>query len=65
MSIILNEDTRVIVQGITGYQGAFHTKSMLDYGTAIVGGVTPGKRGQSVHGVPVYDSVRDAVEIHL
>lgn len=64
MRSILNKDTRVVVQGITGNEGRFHTKSMLDYGTRIVAGVTPGKGGQQVHGVPVYDTVLRAVTEH-
>lgn len=59
MSILINEKTRVLVQGITGKQGSFHTEQMLAYGTNIVAGVTPGKAGQEVHGVPVYDSVEE------
>jgi succinyl-CoA synthetase alpha subunit len=61
MSILIDEQTRVIVQGITGRDGSFHTASMLEYGTKVVGGVTPGKAGQSVSGVPVFNSVKDAV----
>lgn len=64
MVILINRDTRVIVQGITGREGSFHTKLMLDYGTKIVAGVTPGKAGLRVHGVPVYDTVREVVENH-
>ncbi|MEB3825777.1 MAG: CoA-binding protein, partial [Desulfurococcales archaeon] len=64
MAIIVNEDTRVIVQGITGNEGRFHTKLMLDYGTKIVAGVTPGKGGMDVYGVPVYDSVEEARQAH-
>ncbi len=64
MAIIVNEDTRVIVQGITGNEGRFHTKLMLDYGTKIVAGVTPGKGGMDVYGVPVYDSVEEAKQAH-
>lgn len=60
MSIILNSATRVIVQGITGKEGSFWTKHMIDYGTKVVAGVTPGKEGIYVEGVPVYDSVRRA-----
>ena len=60
MSIWVNADTRVIVQGITGKQGAFHTEQMLAYGTKIVGGVTPGKGGQTVLGVPVFQTVAEA-----
>ena len=62
MCILVDEDTKVIVQGITGTVGSFQTKVMLDYGTKVVSGVTPGKGGQTVHGVPVYDLVEDAVE---
>ncbi len=62
MAIIVDENTKAIVQGITGYQGRFHTERMLKYGTKIVAGVTPGKGGSEVHGVPVYDTVRDAVK---
>jgi len=61
---VLSEDTKVIVQGITGNEGRFHTKSMLDYGTRIVAGVTPGKGGQQVDGIPVYDTVTEAVTEH-
>ncbi len=64
MSILIDEGTRAIVQGITGAQGSFHTKLMLDYGTRIVAGVTPGKAGGEVHGVPVYNSVKDALHEH-
>ena len=60
MSILINQDTRVIVQGITGRDGSFHTKQMIDYGTKIVGGVTPGKGGQELHGVPVFNTVKEA-----
>lgn len=62
MSILINNQTRVIVQGITGSQGQFHTKQMLDYGTKIVAGVTPGKGGMTIFGVPVFDTVSEAVE---
>ena len=55
MSILVGKDTRAIVQGITGQAGAFHTEKMLEYGTQVVGGVTPGKRGAEVHGVPVFN----------
>jgi len=61
MSILVDSNTKVVVQGITGREGEFHTRQMLDYGTQVVAGVTPGKGGQQVAGVPVYDSVRDAV----
>ena len=61
MSILLDRDTRVIVQGITGRMARFHTKDMLDYGTNVVGGVVPGKAGDKVEGVPVFDTVKEAV----
>ncbi len=59
--ILINKDTKVIVQGATGKMGASHTKRMIDYGTKIVGGVTPGKGGESIHGVPIFDTVKEAV----
>jgi len=62
--VLIDENTRVIVQGITGRQGRFHTQSMLEYGTKVVAGVTPGKRGEIVHGVPVYNSVEEALKEH-
>lgn len=62
MSVLVDESTRLIVQGITGSTGSFHTQQMLEYGTNIVGGVTPGKGGQTVEGVPVFNTVREAVE---
>jgi len=62
MSIYINKDTKVLVQGITGSVGAFHTKQMLEYGTKIVGGVTPGKSGSRVEGVPVFNTVVEAVK---
>ena len=61
MSVLVNENTKVIVQGITGGEGSFHAKQMLEYGTQVVGGVTPGKGGQNFEGVPVFDTVSDAV----
>jgi succinyl-CoA synthetase alpha subunit len=64
MAILVNNKTRVIVQGITGTQGSFHTKLMLEYGTKVVAGVTPGKGGQETHGVPVYDTVKEALSEH-
>lgn len=64
MGIIIGKHTQAIVQGITGTQGSFHTKLMLEYGTKIVAGVTPGKGGTQIHGVPVYDTVEEAVEKH-
>jgi succinyl-CoA synthetase alpha subunit len=62
MSIYINKDTKVLVQGITGAVGTFHTKQMLEYGTKIVGGVTPGKAGSRVEGVPVFNTVTEAVK---
>ena len=62
MSILIDKDTKVIVQGITGKAAQFHTRQMLDYGTKIVAGVTPGKAGQTVEGVPVFNTVADAVK---
>ncbi|MDL4840049.1 succinate--CoA ligase subunit alpha [Aquibacillus rhizosphaerae] len=62
MSVFINKDTKVIVQGITGSTALFHTKQMLEYGTKIVGGVTPKKGGTEVEGVPVFDTVQGAVE---
>ncbi len=61
MSILINENTKVLVQGITGRDGSFHAASMLDYGTKVVGGVTPGKGGQKVGDLPVFNSVKDAL----
>ena len=61
MSILVNKNTKVIVQGITGTHGAFHTEKMLEYGTQVVGGVTPGKAGEKVHGAPVFNTVKEAV----
>ena len=62
MSILINKNTRVICQGITGKVGEFHTKGCLEYGSKIVGGVTPGKGGETVEGLPVYDTVVEAVK---
>jgi len=64
MSIIINKKTRVLIQGITGHQGSASTKHMKDFGTKIVAGVTPGKGGLDVGGVPVYNSVREALKEH-
>jgi succinyl-CoA synthetase alpha subunit len=61
MGILVNNETRVLVQGITGREGVFHTTQMLAYGTKVVAGVTPGKAGQQVEGVPVFNTVEDAV----
>ena len=62
MSILADKNTRLLVQGITGREGTFHTQQMLDYGTNVVGGVTPGKGGTTHLGVPVFDTVRQAVQ---
>jgi len=62
MSILVNKNTKLLVQGITGRDGSFHTQKMIDYGTNVVGGISPGKGGQTVHGVPVFNTVADAVK---
>jgi len=62
LGILIDKHTRVLVQGITGHEGAFQTKQMKDFGTNIVAGVTPGKGGQEIHSIPVFDSVEEAVE---
>jgi len=62
MSILIDENTRLIVQGITGREGTFHTEQMLAYGTKVVAGVTPGKGGERVGGVPVFNTVKEAVD---
>lgn len=64
MAILVDQNTRVLIQGITGTVGAFQTKIMKEYGTKIVAGVTPGKGGQRVHGIPVYDLISEAVAEH-
>lgn len=61
MSILIDENTRVVVQGITGSEGTFHTRQMVAYGSKVVAGVTPGKGGQDVDGIPVFNRVEDAV----
>jgi succinyl-CoA synthetase alpha subunit len=61
VSILIDKSTRLIVQGITGRDGSFHTQQMISYGTRVVAGVTPGRGGEKVHGVPVFDSVAEAV----
>ncbi|MDE2231694.1 MAG: succinate--CoA ligase subunit alpha, partial [Candidatus Omnitrophica bacterium] len=60
MSILIDQNTKVIVQGITGRDGSFHARQMLEYGTKVVGGVTPGKGGQEISGIPVFNSVEEA-----
>src|SRR5438477_6225785 len=62
MAVLLDRDTRLIVQGLTGREGTFHAKQAAAYGTTVVGGVTPGKGGTSHEGWPIFDTVRDAVE---
>ena len=62
MSILLDQDSKVLVQGITGRDGSFHAKQMLEYGTNVVAGVTPGKGGQQEHGIGVFNSVAEAKE---
>jgi len=64
MSILLDKKTKVVVQGITGSEGSFHTLQMLEYGTKVVAGVTPGKGGTDFHGIPVYNTVEEAVKKH-
>ncbi|HOW31583.1 MAG TPA: succinate--CoA ligase subunit alpha, partial [Bacteroidales bacterium] len=61
MSILVNKDSRIVVQGFTGSEGTFHASQMIDYGTNVVGGVTPGKGGQVHLGKPVFNTVKDAV----
>jgi succinyl-CoA synthetase alpha subunit len=61
MSILVNKDSKILCQGITGNQGSFHTEQCIEYGTQVVAGVTPGRGGQEHLGVPVYNTVRDAV----
>jgi len=61
MAVLLDENNKIVVQGITGHQGQFHTKAMMDYGTKVVAGTSPGKAGEKVNGVPVFDAVADAV----
>ena len=62
MAVLLNRDTRLIVQGLTGREGTFHAKQAAAYGTSVVGGVTPGKGGTTHEGWPVFNSVHDAVK---
>ena len=60
MSILINKDTRIIIQGITGKQGQYHASKMLEYNVKVVGGVSPGKAGQNVLGIPVFDTIAQA-----
>jgi succinyl-CoA synthetase alpha subunit len=62
MSILVDEKTRIVVMGITGKEGSFHTKQMLTYGSTVAAGVTPGKKGQTVEGVPVFNTIQEAVK---
>ncbi|UCC94136.1 MAG: succinate--CoA ligase subunit alpha [Thermoplasmata archaeon] len=62
MAILVDNDNKVLVQGITGHQGQYHTDAMLNFGTNVVGGVTPGKGGQEVHGKPVFNTMQEAVD---
>ena len=64
MGIVIDRNTRVLVQGITGTQGSYHTKLMLEYGTRIVAGTSPGKGGTEIHGVPIYDTFEGAQQKH-
>ena len=63
MSVLIDKDTKVICQGITGNQGAFHTEQCIEYGTRVVAGVTPGRGGEEIFGVPVYNTMREAVDV--
>jgi len=62
MSILINKETRLLVQGITGREGSFHTRQCVAYGSNIVAGVTPGKGGQNLDGIPVFNTIAEAVE---
>src|SRR6184192_1526303 len=62
MSILVDKNTRLVVQGLTGKEGTFHTKQMVEYGTNVVGGVTPGKGGTTHEGIPVFNTVEQAVK---
>jgi len=64
LGILVDETTTLIVQGITGRQGRFHTKLMMDYGTKIVAGVTPGRGNSSIYGIPIYDTIKEALANH-
>ena len=63
MAVLVDNNTRVVVQGITGKEGSFHTSQMIEYGTKVVAGVTPGKGGQkSEHGVPIFNTLKDTMD---
>src|SRR5438876_11515256 len=62
MSVLVDKSTRLVVQGITGKEGTFHTKQMVEYGTNVVGGITPGKGSTTHEGIPVFNTVHDAVQ---
>ena len=62
MSVLVNKHSRIVVQGFTGKEGTFHAEQMIAYGTNVIGGVTPGKGGQSHLGLPVFNTVEDAVK---
>ena len=62
MSVLIDENTKLVVQGITGSEGSFHAKQMLEYGTKVVSGVTPGKGGQTFENIPIFNTVYDAVQ---
>ena len=64
MSVFVDKDSRVIIQGFTGQHATFHAEEAMSFGTKVVGGVTPGRKGREVHGVPVFDTVAQAVENH-
>ena len=61
MAVLVDKNTRLVVQGLTGKEGSFHARQMVEYGTNVVGGVTPGKGGQTHEGIPVFNTVSDAV----
>ena len=62
LGILINKDTRVLIQGITGHEGSFQAQQMLEFGTNIVAGVTPGKGGEMIHGIPVFNYVKEAAD---
>lgn len=62
MAVIVDNDTKLVVQGITGYQGTYHSKAMRDFGTNVVAGTSPGKGGEKVNDIPVYESVAEAIQ---